>query len=206
MLRYLLLARIRMRERLVRHGGHLANFEMFIPLVLKNEGGYVDDPDDPGGATNKGVTFKTFCGCAQQLLDVQPTLDNLKALSDAQAAAIYRANYWQPVHGDDIVSQDLANIVCDFYVNSEANASKLLQSVMNDMGCHIKVDGCIGSETMQALASLDQAEVYRRYKAGRIAFYQNLVREQPSLGKFLKGWLNRVNAFPDLPATATAPA
>jgi len=51
---------------------------------------------------------------------------------------------------------------------------------------------------MTALASLDQTDVYRRYKSGRITYYQNLAQSQPPLSKFLKGWLNRVNSFPDL--------
>ncbi|MBV8895990.1 MAG: hypothetical protein JO051_05750 [Acidobacteriaceae bacterium] len=184
----------------------MANFDLFIPMVLKSEGGFVDDPDDHGGATNKGVTFKTFCGCAQKLLNVDPTLDNLKALTDAQACTIYRANYWQPAHGDEMASQDLANIVCDFYVNGgPGNAATLLQQVMNDMGAHVKVDGSVGPQTMQALATLDQAEVYQRYKAGRIAYYQKLARDEPSQQKFLKGWLNRINnSFPDLKPTAAS--
>jgi lysozyme family protein len=102
------------------------------------------------------------------------------------------------MRGDDLPLQELANIVCDFYVNAGTNATKLLQTVMNDMGCKIPVDGAIGPATMAALSALDHVEVYRRYKAGRIAYYNNLVQRQPSLGKFLKGWLNRVNSFPDL--------
>jgi lysozyme family protein len=176
----------------------MANFEVFLPLILKFEGGFVDDPSDPGGATNKGITFKTFCGCSQKLLNVDPTLDNLKALTDTQVGAIYRANYWNSVSGDAMALQDLANLVCDFYINAGVNAGKLLQTVMNEMGCKVTVDGAIGPETMRALAALDQAEVYRRYKAGRIAYYEHLVQQEPALGKFLHGWINRVNSFPDL--------
>jgi type VI secretion system secreted protein VgrG len=51
---------------------------------------------------------------------------------------------------------------------------------------------------MEALAGLNQTDVYRSYKSGRIAYYQNLALTQPALSKFLKGWLNRANAFPDL--------
>lgn len=176
----------------------MANFDICLPIILKNESGFVDDPDDPGGATNKGITFKTFCSCANSLLDTEPTMANLEALTDEQAGKIYRQNYWNAVYGDEIASQNLANIVCDFYVNSEVAAAKLLQTVLNDLGANLKVDGCVGPATTKALANVDQDEVYRRYKAGRIAFYQALVQENPSLSKFLKGWVNRVNSFPDV--------
>jgi lysozyme family protein len=175
----------------------MAEFNTFLPLVLKFEGGFVNDPDDPGGATNKGVTLETFSGCAQSLLGVEPTLENLKSLTDDQAGLIYRSLYWDKIHGDEFVNQNLANIVCDFYVNAKANAAKLLQSVANEMGANLKVDGGIGSSTMAAIAALDQDELYRRYRAGRIAYYRNLAASRPSLAKFLNGWLNRVNAFPD---------
>ena len=84
---------------------------------------------------------------------------------------------------------------CDFYVNAGGHASKLLQHVLNNMGAHVVEDGSIGPGTMQALAGLDQVQVYRQYKQGRIAYYQALGQRFP---QFVKGWLNRVNAFPDL--------
>jgi lysozyme family protein len=173
----------------------MASFDIFLPMLLKFEGGYVDDPSDPGGATNKGITLQTFRGSAQNLLGIEPTLDNLKALSDEQAGTIYRALYWNKIHGDDVASQDLANIVCDFYVNAGANATKLLQTILTEMGANLTVDGVIGPTSVQALAAVDQSEVYRRYKQRRIQYYQDLVQRQPTLGKFLKGWINRVNSF-----------
>jgi lysozyme family protein len=176
----------------------MAVFDVFLPMLLRFEGGFVDDPADPGGATNKGITMQTFRTGGAALLGVDPTLNNLKALSDQQAGVIYKALYWNKMHGDDIPLQDLANIVCDFYVNAGANGTKLLQTILNDMGAKLTVDGVIGPICVQALAGVDQIEVYGRYKQGRIQYYQDLAHNLPSLAKFLAGWLNRVNAFPDL--------
>jgi lysozyme family protein len=176
----------------------MADFNQFLPMLLQFEGGYVNDPADPGGETNKGITMGTFKAFAQSLLGIAPTSANLKALTDQQAGVIYKVQYWDKMQGDAITLQPLANIVCDFYVNAGVNASKLLQRVMNDMGANLVVDGGIGTASMQALAGLDQTQVYRNYKQGRIAYYQNLVQRNPRLGKFLKGWMNRVNAFPNL--------
>jgi lysozyme family protein len=173
----------------------MASFDIFLPMLLKFEGGYVDDPADPGGETNKGVTMATFQGCAHELLGIDPTSDNLKALTDGQAGILYKALYWNKIQGDAFVLQDLANIGCDFFVNAGTNATKLLQNVMIQMGANISADGVIGPGSIEALVGLPQLEVYRRYKQGRIAYYQNLGQKYP---KFLQGWLNRVNAFPDL--------
>jgi lysozyme family protein len=72
----------------------MANFDLFLPLLLEFEGGYVDDPEDPGGETNKGVTMAVFRECSLELLGIDPTSDALKALTDAQAGIIYKARYW----------------------------------------------------------------------------------------------------------------
>jgi lysozyme family protein len=96
----------------------MASFDIFLPMLLRFEGGYVNNPRDPGGETNKGVTMATFQGCSHELLGIDPTSDNLKALTDAQAGIIYKALYWNKMQGDAITLQDLANIVCDFFVNA----------------------------------------------------------------------------------------
>jgi lysozyme family protein len=173
----------------------MASFDLFLPIVLRFEGGYVDDPNDPGGETNKGITMATFQEWAQELLGIEPTSSNLKNLTDAQAGVIYRARYWNKIRGDDFALQDLADIVCDFFVNSGTHATVLLQRTINSMGAHVVADGIIGPASLLALAKLDQPEVYRRYKAGRIQYYQQLGQKYPT---FLTGWLNRVNSFPDL--------
>jgi lysozyme family protein len=173
----------------------MASFDRFLPMLLNFEGGYVDDPDDPGGETNKGVTMAVFRVCSHDLLGIDPSSDNLKALTDAQAGIIYKVRYWDAIQGDSINLQDLANIVCDFYVNAGTHATTLLQQVLNGAGASLIVDGRIGPATTQFLNGVDETAVYRQYKQGRIHYYQTLGQKYP---KFLQGWLNRVNSFPSL--------
>jgi len=97
--------------------------------------------------------------------------------------------------GDVFPLQDLANIVCDFYVNSGTHATVLLQRILNGMGAHVAEDGAVGPASIEALNGFDQTAVYRQYKQGRIDYYQSLGQRFP---QFLNGWLNRVNAFPNL--------
>jgi lysozyme family protein len=173
----------------------MASFDLFLPILLQNEGGYVDNPNDPGGETNKGITMRTFSHCSHALLGIDPTSANLKTLTDAQAGILYKHNYWTPMQGDAFPLQDLANIVCDFYINAGTHATSLLQSVMKELGANVVVDGVVGRASVQALNALNQIAVYERYKQGRIAYYQQLGVKYPM---FLQGWLNRVNAFPTL--------
>jgi lysozyme family protein len=178
----------------------MATFDIFLPILLGFEGGYVDNPSDPGGETNKGVTMATFRQCSHGLLGIDPTSANLKALTDAQAGIIYKALYWDKMRGDAFALQDLANIVCDFYVNAGTHATSLLQRVMKDMGANVVVDGTLGAASLQALATLPQDQVYQAYRQGRIDYYQQLGTRFP---QFLKGWLARANSFP---ASIAAPA
>jgi lysozyme family protein len=173
----------------------MASFDLFLPMLLEFEGGYVNDPKDRGGETNKGITMATFRECARELLGIEPTSENLKALTDTQAGIIYKARYWDKIHCDSIDHQNLANILCDFYVNAGAHATRLLQQTLNSMGGKLAVDGEIGPASIQFLSSVDQTAVYRQFKQGRIDYYQRLAQQFPT---FIKGWLNRVNAFPVL--------
>lgn len=173
----------------------MASFDLVLPIILRFEGGYVDDPADPGGETNKGITMATFRECSHPLLGLAPSSDHLKGLTDAQAGIIYRSKYWQPIHGDEMEMQELANIVCDFYVNAGTHATCLLQQIIRDDHGAVVCDGCIGPGTLQALHNLSQEAVYRAYKAGRIAYYREIGQRYP---QFVQGWLQRVAAFPDL--------
>ncbi|MDF3980464.1 glycosyl hydrolase 108 family protein [Luteibacter sp. PPL201] len=175
----------------------MADFNHFFPTLLRHEGGFVNDPADPGGATNKGVTLGTFRLYAKSLLGVEPTLDNLRALTDEQAGKIYKKQYWDAIGGDAIRNQSLADIVFDFQVNAGNRSARLLQTVLNQLGAAppLVVDGVVGKGTIVAVNTARSADVFNRFKQGRKDYYTQLAAQKPSLAKFLKGWLNRVESF-----------
>jgi lysozyme family protein len=178
----------------------MASFDAFLPTLLRFEGGFVDDPADPGGATNKGITMLTFQEAAQPLLDKAPTLENLKGLSDEDAGTLYRGLYWDQVRADEFEAQDLADIVVDFCVNAGCSTGiKLLQRVLNEAGTSpaLGVEGLMGPATLRAIQNADPRDVYRRYRTARIAYYNELVADKPQLQRFLGGWMHRVSAFPE---------
>lgn len=178
----------------------MASFAQFLPILLRFEGGYVNDPDDPGGATNKGITLATFRDAGPALGFTDTSLDALKRLSDDDAGRLYKRLYWDKLQADDIALQALADLLVDFYVNAGANAVKELQRALNDAGVQpaLAIDGAAGATTLAALRAADPLALYRGLRQRRIDYYQRLADARPALRKFLKGWLNRVAAFPVL--------
>lgn len=177
----------------------MADFQRFLPTLLRFEGGYFNDITGPG-IMYKGITLATFQHCAERLLGIEPTLHALLALTDEQAGTIYKALHWDVVGGDHMHFQPVANIVSDFHVSSGEAATRLLQRVLNALGASITVDGRVGPVTLKALDQADQYAVYTRYKHARGEYYRELVRSRPVLARYLHGWLERVAAFPDFPA------
>lgn len=167
----------------------MAEFNKAIDIILKHEGGFVDHPSDPGGATNKGITFNLF-KLYSKALNLSPVVDSLKALTIDQAKFIYINEFWEPMQGDKFKDQQLANIVFDGFVNMGNKAIKILQKELK-----VYPDGKIGDESLRAINAGSPAELFNRYKEARTQFYLNLIKEKPSLEVFKKGWLNRINSF-----------
>ena len=108
------------------------NFERALPLVLKHEGGYVDHPKDPGGATNKGVTIATF----RRYVKADGTKQDLRRITDAQVSAVYYRHYWAAVQAHALPS-GVDYCAFDFAVNSgPSRSAKFLQKVVG-----VKQDG-----------------------------------------------------------------
>ena len=176
----------------------MADFNLYLPTLLRFEGGYVNDPKDPGGPTNMGITLKTFQGLGPSAGFTDTSLEALKRLSQADAGRLYKLKYWDAVDADAIALQPLAEMLVDFHVNAGGHAIRELQELLVEHGAAIKPDGAWGPQTAQALQRIDPTDAYRALRARRIAYYERLAARQPDLRKFLKGWLNRVNAFPVL--------
>ena len=155
------------------------NFPQCFAFILKNEGGYVDNPADPGGATNLGCTKAVW----EQYIGRSVTKDDIKALTPNDVMPLYKAKYWDTIKGDDL-PEGVDYAVFDFAINSgPSRAAKALQSVLS-----VTVDGQIGSATLRALETANPREVATAVCEARLAFLQSL----PTYGTFGKGWSRRV--------------
>lgn len=154
------------------------DFNASVKVILNHEGGYVNDPDDPGGETNFGICKRSF-----------PNLD-IKNLTKAQAAEIYREKYWNPLKCELINNKLLRLHLFDMGVNAGLKAAVvILQDIIK-----VSADGNIGPITIaETNKYADQESLAQRYALARLDYYQQLTKN-PKLKKFLKGWENRVTS------------
>jgi lysozyme family protein len=152
------------------------NYPQALKQVLKYEGGFSNHPNDPGGATMKGITQAVYD--AWQRKNGLPT-QSVRNISDSAVAAIYRQEYWDRIRGDDLPSGvDFA--VFDYAVNSGVSrAAKTLQAVVG-----VTQDGQIGPQTIQAAKTYVAMSITNR----RLAFMQSL----SIWSTFGRGWSARI--------------
>lgn len=157
------------------------SFDAALSLVLKHEGGYVDHPKDPGGATNKGITLAAY----KSWLGRPVTKQELRAIPDSTVAAIYRSRYWNAVKGDDLpAGVDYA--VFDFGVNSgPARAVKMLQGIVGTTQ-----DGKVGPKTLEAINRHGATKAISDLCRARLAWLKTL----STWSTFGRGWERRVVA------------
>ncbi len=178
------------------------NFDNRIHNVLKTEGEFVDDPDDKGGATNKGITMNTWKENAKALLNVEPTLDNLKKITEEQATTIYKLRYWDGYGLDNLCDGDLKYMMFDFCANAGHHAVKVIQRTLNQLGAKVSVNGQMNAQTIDAINAADKANLYNTFKNNRLAYYKKIADDDPTQEKFLKGWTDRANGFKNKTAGA----
>ena len=155
------------------------NFEQCLALVLKHEGGFVNHPKDPGGMTNLGVTKKVW----EEYVGHSVDETTMRGLGPADVAPLYKKNYWDKIHGDQLPSG--VDYACfDLAVNSGVGrAAKLLQQAVG-----VSADGAIGPATLDAVASQNPRDVATEVCDLRLKFLQSL----PIFATFGKGWSRRV--------------
>ncbi|RVU17511.1 glycoside hydrolase family 108 protein [Methylobacterium oryzihabitans] len=154
-------------------------FGRALALVLRHEGGYVDHPKDPGGATNLGVTIGTL----GDWLGRPATKAEVKALTPAGVGPIYRARYWNAVRGDELpAGLDVA--VFDFAVNS--GPARAIMALQRAAG--VADDGRLGPISLKAIHARASADLVQLVCADRLAFLRRL-STWPSFGR---GWARRV--------------
>jgi len=153
------------------------NFPKCLEVILKSEGGYVNDPHDAGGETNMGISKRAF-----------PDVD-IKNLTKEHASAIYKKYYWNKVQADQLPS-GLDLVVFDSAVNSgPAQATKWLQRAIG-----VRDDGVLGPVTLLALQKADTLSVIDKFLEQRLAFLKGL----PTWSRYGKGWKARVEELSKL--------
>jgi len=157
------------------------NFTNCLARVLVSEGGFVNNPKDPGGMTNLGCTKSTW----EEYLGHPVSEADMRNLTPDDVAPLYKRKYWDRVSGDDLPS-GLDYSVFDAAINSgPGRAAKWLQEIVD-----VDVDGAIGPGTLAAIDNFAVQDLIAKYNDHRLQFLESL----PTYETFGNGWANRVSA------------
>lgn len=173
--------------------------------IVAREGGYVNDPDDPGGATNYGVTIHTMRRLGLDLNgDGVVGVADVKALTRDEAVDIFIQHYFQRPRIAEL-PQIIQASVFDMYVNAGGNAVKILQRMLRDMGYAMSIDGAIGPQTIgaaQDAARHDGLAFRDAYGVARRNYYFRIADNRPASRKYARtraggkgGWIKRAEEF-----------
>ena len=183
----------------------MQDIRQIAEAIVAREGGYVNDPDDPGGATNHGVTIHTMRRLGLDLdHDGDVDADDVRALPRTRAVDIFIEHYFRRSR-IDLLPDILQATVFDMYVNAGANAVRVLQRLLGQMGQAVAIDGVIGPRTAaaaRAAAGAAPAHIADAYGIARRDYYYALADRRPSSRKYARrrdggkgGWIRRAEEF-----------
>lgn len=172
----------------------MAEFTQAFQLMIAHEGGYGNDPDDPGGETYKGVARKihskwegwTKVDMLKRQAGFPGNLDkDIELQQDVED--FYRVNFWNKIKGDDITDQDVANSIFDFGVNAGTGTSASLAQMV--IGA--KADGVIGPVSVDLLNKFNSEHFLASFTVAKIARYISIIKKRPTSRKYFYGWVCR---------------
>jgi len=181
------------------------HFDKAILITLKHEGGFVNDPVDPGGATNWGMSIRFLKGAGDSDgdgfddgdldHDGDIDVDDIKNMTVDQARKLYRTHFWDKYNYDTISDFIVAARCFDMTVNMGAKQTgKIVQRALNNLGSSLKVDGAIGKNTFATINCTNSEMLMAEIRQEHAQFYLDLIAAKPKFEKYRKGWLRRAAA------------
>jgi len=169
------------------------SFDRAFKIVIGHEGGYVNDPDDPGGETKFGISKESYLE-----LDI-------KNLTLDQAKEIYKRDYWDRLALDMIKSSTVANEMFDTAVNMGVHRGAIIaQKAVNFLSKSddlLTLDGVVGPKTLGALnkwCEKDALALFRALNGEQYIIYKDILDGRPKSRKYSRGWLRRIQSFREM--------
>ncbi|SCZ72788.1 MULTISPECIES: glycoside hydrolase family 108 protein [Photorhabdus] len=172
-------------------------FKKISRIILKHEGGYVNDPDDSGGETNMGITFNTWKAYAMSDLGIEPSSENLKHLTKDQAEIIYYNHYWEPRGFCKIENSKIALMIYDWTITSGKAIKETRKLINSEFYSKLPISNSIDDDMIHSINAIEgQGNFLQRLADVRKRYYESLtytngVRNNQI--KYLAGWLGRVD-------------
>lgn len=182
----------------------MSNFEKCIPVILKHEGGWVNNKNDPGGATNYGISLRFLADHPESGdfdHDGDVDAEDIKNMSVEDAKKIYKECWWDKFKYENIKDLTTATKIFDFSVNMGAKrAHILLQTALNKtLGLKLTVDGSLGNASFAVINAvidgMGEQELLEAYSIEAFGFYTGLIAANAKLAVFADGWKNRAFAI-----------
>lgn len=170
----------------------MKEFIDYFNVIIEHEGGYVDNKNDPGGKTKYGISLQFIKGLSLENGDIDKDGDidenDIRALTIEDSKELYKKFFWDPLHLEAIVNEELKLHLFDHGVNAGTKTGvKLLQKILG-----LTEDGSIGPMTIKAANSYT-GNIIEKYKMARQEYYISIIAKNPRLIVFQKGWFNRIN-------------
>lgn len=186
----------------------MSEIKLALPTIFLHEGRYVNNPKDPGGATNYGVSLRFLLQTGD--LDKDGWLDgdinhdgkidiaDIKAMTETDAARIYDLYWWSKYGYGKINSQTIATKVFDLAINmGEIGAHKCVQRAVRAVNGSVLVDdGILGQTSMGAINNVNPLQLLPAFKSEAAGYYRSIRLKSGNEQEFIKGWLNR--AYSDM--------
>lgn len=183
----------------------MSTFIDAIDTVLAHEGGFADDPNDPGGATNYGISLRWLRREGIDLdMDDDDDVDviDVRQMPRSRAVALYREHWWKRYRYHRLEAQTVATKVFDLAVNmGHRQAVRILQRALQACRCPVIVDGILGSNTTGAANELPPARMLPAIRSEAAGFYRLLIGrnaalrdhgiDAPDFRQYERGWLRR---------------
>lgn len=172
----------------------MSSWDRAVEVVLRHEGGFVDNPADPGGATKYGISLRWLAqrgGLGDFDHDGDVDVDDIRIMDRDQAMLLYKQNWWDRYDYGHIHDTAVATKIFDMAVNMGApQAHKLVQRALAAVDHPVAIDGVFGPNTLRAVNSSESC-LLEVLKATQAMFYWHLVQIKPQLAEFEVGWMRR---------------